>query len=83
MITGIVLYYLWIVLDIAMSYLLLRCVYDDDDERLKFPVWAYLVACIVTFLPLLNIAAFVGGCFIFVALYDDDYHIKHFLFKKI
>ena len=84
MIWGILLYYLWIVISLYLSYVLLYRTYEEDDERVNFPLWLHIVAFIVSFVPGLNILSTVGIIvFMFAIANDEDVTFKTFLFKKI
>ncbi len=83
MIWGIILYYLWVVLALYLSYVLLFCTYDDD-ERVKFPLYMLVAAFIAAFVPFINILQTIGIGIVMYALHEDkDYTYKTFLFKKI
>ena len=83
MIWGIILYYLWIVLALYLSYVLLFCTYDDDD-RVKFPIYMHVAAFVAAFVPVINFFQTIGIGISMYALHDDkDYTYKTFLFKKI
>ncbi len=83
MICGIVLYYLWVVLALYLSYVLLFCTYDDD-ERVKFPLYMLIVAFVAAFVPFINIIQTIGIGIFMYELHDyKDYTYKTFLFKKI
>ena len=84
MIWGILLYYLWIVISLYLSYVLLYRTYEEDDERVNFPLWLHIVAFIVSFVPGLNILSTVGIIvFMFAIATDEDVTFKTILFKKI
>lgn len=83
MIWGIILYYLWVVLALYLSYVLLFCTYDDD-KRVKFPIYMLVAAFVAAFVPFINIIQTIGIGISMYELHDDkDYTYKTFLFKKI
>lgn len=83
MIWGIIIYYLWVVLTLYLSYVLLFRTYDGD-ERVKFPIYMLVAAFVAAFIPLFNIFAAIGIGFAMYAMHDkNDYTYKTFLFKKI
>ena len=83
MIWGIILYYLWVVLALYLSYVLLFCTYDDD-ERVKFPIYMLVAAFVAAFVPFINFIQTICIGISMYALHDDkDYTYKTFLFKKI
>lgn len=83
MIWGIILYYLWVVLALYLSYVLLFCTYDDD-KRVKFPIYMLVAALVAAFVPFINIIQTIGiGISMYALHEDEDYTYKTFLFKKI
>ena len=83
MIWGIILYYLWIVLALYLSYVLLFCTYDDE-ERVKFPIYMFVGMFVVAFVPVVNVVETILICVVMYALHDEnDYEDKTFLFKQI
>lgn len=83
MILGIVLYWLWVVLALYLSYVLLFCTYDDD-KRVKYPLYMFVAAFVVAFVPGINI---VQTIVVVIALCvrhkEKEYTYKTFLFKKV
>ena len=83
MIWGIILYYLWVVLALYLSYVLLFCTYDDD-KRVKFPIYMLVAALVAAFVPFVNIVQTIGVGLVMYGFHEDkDYTYKTFLFKKI
>lgn len=83
MIWGIILYYLWIVLALYLSYVLLFCTYDDE-ERVKFPIYMLVGMFVAAFVPFLNVIETIVICVVMYVLHNEnDYEYKTFLFKKI
>ena len=68
MIVGIFLYWVWVVLSLILTYIMLNCVYaytDDgkkSDERCEYPAWCWLVLIVYPFIPVLNVVGFVFFC---------------------
>ncbi len=84
MIWGIVLYYLWIVVGLFLSYIILFCCYEDEEykKKVKFPVYVYILAFVAAFVPILNFFWVGIEIFIITAISKSDAHIKNFLFKR-
>lgn len=72
MITGIILYWVWVLLALILDYVILNCVYycDDNgektDQRAEYPMWQYLVLGVYPFIPVVNV---VGFFFLFFMLW--------------
>lgn len=83
MICGIILYYLWVVLALYLSYVLLFCTYNDD-KRVKFPIYMLVAALVAAFVPFINIIQTIGIGIYMYALHEfKNYTYKTFIFKKI
>lgn len=83
--TGIILYFVFVIIDIMLFYIITRCLYDYyDEDKIKLPIIIHIVLAISCFIPILNI---IYGIIATVALTilwaDSDIHINHWLFKKI
>lgn len=69
MIAGICLYWVWVLAALALTYVILNCVYYYDDNGQKsdlqaeYPVWAWLAFCLYPFIPVVNVVGFVFLCF--------------------
>ena len=65
MITGIILYWVWVLLALILDYVILYCVYycDEDgnhtDKRAEYPMWSWLVFAVYPFVPVINVVGFV------------------------
>jgi hypothetical protein len=71
MITGIWLYWVWVLLALILDYVILNCVYFCDekgnklDEKTPYPMWAWLVFAVYPFIPVINAVGFI---FLFLML---------------
>lgn len=86
MIWGILLYYIWVVLCLYLSYVLLFGAYEDEEltKRFKFPFFVHICAFISAFIPVLNVLATIGIIVWMFYLYsEEDIYFKSFLLKKI
>ncbi len=91
---GIFLYYLWVLVFLYLSYVLLFCAYYSDKpvykkfenrkgEKVKFPIWLYVVAVIIAFTPFFNFMCSIAVCIWMYQMSDEEEVIyKTFLFKK-
>jgi hypothetical protein len=65
MITGIWLYWVWVLLALILDYVILNCVYFCDekgnklDEKTPYPMWAWLVFAVYPFIPVINAVGFI------------------------
>ena len=72
MITGIILYWVWVLLALILDYVILYCVYycDEDgnhtDKRAEYPMWSWLVFAVYPFIPVINVVCFF---FLFIMLW--------------
>lgn len=89
MATSIITYILSVVASLYANYLIAYCLYDvpyiesHEPKRIIFPRIVYIVALIVTFIPMLN--TFAVAVFIFAGLFFKacgDWQIKSWLFEK-
>lgn len=75
-----------------LAYVLLFCAYYNDEssykssrkgEKVKFPIWLYIVAAIVSIMPFFNFIGAIGICIWMYQLSDEeDVVYRTFLFKK-
>lgn len=72
MITGIILYWVWVLLALIFDYVILYCVYYCDDKgnhtdkRAEYPMWSWLVFAVYPFIPVINVVGFI---FLFIMLW--------------
>ena len=66
MITGIWLYWVWVLLALILDYVILNCVYYRDenthektDKQAEYPAWMWLVFVVYPFVPVINVVGFV------------------------
>ena len=66
MITGIWLYWVWVLLALILDYVILNCVYYRDekthektDRQAEYPAWMWLVFLVYPFVPVINVVGFV------------------------
>lgn len=75
MITGIWLYWVWVLVALILNYVLLTCCYYCDDhgnktdDRAEYPLWMYFVLVLYPFVPLLNV---VGAVFLIFMLWQAE-----------
>ena len=71
MITGIWLYWVWVLLALILDYVIFDCVYYYDDkgnkteERVPYPMWAWMLFAVYPFIPVINAVGFI---FLFLML---------------
>ena len=90
MITGIWLYWVWVLMAFALDYVILNCVYYYDkkgnktDERAEYPGWAWLIAAVYPFIPVINAVGFIFLCFMLtMAEQKKDAYIRGKFFEDV
>lgn len=87
---GIFIFILHYIIAIILLYTILFCSHETEyehgkyvmkKERLKYPLWLFLVGILILFIPVFNIIAYI----IFIAgmSSDDKVYFNSFLNKKI
>lgn len=77
----------WYICSVLVSGYLFWCLLaktyykDFPNERVKIPVWVWILAGIITLLFIANLI--VSVIFFFVVSTDDEYEVKSFLNKRI
>ena len=65
MITGIWLYWVWVLLALILDYVILNCVYyrnekgEKTDTQAEYPAWMWLVLVVYPFIPVINLVGIV------------------------
>lgn len=63
-----------IIVFLIMPNMYYTTIYSNEDERVKFPLYVYILAVIVCIIPILNILATI--VYIAYCTWDDDLIIK-------
>jgi hypothetical protein len=90
MITGIWLYWVWVLAALALDYVILNCVYAYDekgektDQRCTYPMWAWLLFVVYPFIPVLNLVGFVFFCIMLtMAEQKKDCYLRGKFFEDV
>jgi L-asparagine transporter-like permease len=84
----ILLYYVWVVVFLYLSYVILFCSYeqrystDEEGEKVKYPLFLYILAVIIALLPFVNVIGIVLLCLYMHDMADRGVEFRTFLFKK-
>ena len=80
----IIIYWIPIILGLFSIKLIKFNIYDEYDKKVKLPIILYLLGIISLFIPIFGwIATIFIISFIISLIREDNYKIKHWLFKEI
>lgn len=87
---GTFIFILHYIIAIILLYIILFCSHETEreygqyvmkKERLKYPLWAFLVGIVILFIPIFNIIAYIT--FIAGMSSSDEIYFNSFFNKKI
>lgn len=85
MITGIFLYYLWILIALYLWYVLFFCTYEHG-EKVRYELWMLILFFIGAFIPLVNFGVVCALIWMMIDLKQNrrrDIEFHNFLFRKV